>query len=159
MKKSKNNNIILGFGYWVFEFGFSWCKGKVITDLYLVFLKEGMSHPNFDLFLTSTNAILAGNSNRAWVPLLCSSFWPAYLLNTTAVHYCQLCHITSMICKARNLWFFFFSLLFSCSQVINFLKQKHHWAVSCPLAHLSFCLQFLFQNDGSNSIIISHHLS
>ena len=30
MKKSKNNNIILGFGYWVFEFGFSWCKGKVI---------------------------------------------------------------------------------------------------------------------------------
>ena len=29
MKKSKNNNIILGFGYWVFEFGFSWCKGKV----------------------------------------------------------------------------------------------------------------------------------
>ena len=22
-KKSKNNNIILGFGYWVFEFGFS----------------------------------------------------------------------------------------------------------------------------------------
>ena len=21
MKKSKNNNIILGFGYWVFEFG------------------------------------------------------------------------------------------------------------------------------------------
>ena len=31
MKKSKNNNIILGFGYWVFEFGFSWCKGKVIN--------------------------------------------------------------------------------------------------------------------------------
>ena len=30
MKKSKNDNIILGFGYWVFEFGFSWCKGKVI---------------------------------------------------------------------------------------------------------------------------------
>ena len=30
MKKSKNNNIILGFGYWVFEFGFSWCKWKVI---------------------------------------------------------------------------------------------------------------------------------
>ena len=30
MKKSKNNNIILGFGYWVFEFGLSWCKGKVI---------------------------------------------------------------------------------------------------------------------------------
>ena len=29
MKQSKNNNIILGFGYWVFEFGFSWCKGKV----------------------------------------------------------------------------------------------------------------------------------
>ena len=29
MKKSKNNNIILGFGYWVLEFGFSWCKGKV----------------------------------------------------------------------------------------------------------------------------------
>ena len=29
MKKSKNNNIILGFGYWVFEFGVSWCKGKV----------------------------------------------------------------------------------------------------------------------------------
>ena len=32
MKKSKNNNIILGFGYWVFEFGFNWCKGKVICD-------------------------------------------------------------------------------------------------------------------------------
>ena len=28
MKKSKNNNTILGFGYWVFEFG---CKGKVIS--------------------------------------------------------------------------------------------------------------------------------
>ena len=34
MKKSKNNNIILGFGYWVFEFGFSWCKGKVISFQY-----------------------------------------------------------------------------------------------------------------------------
>ena len=32
MKKSKNNNIILDFGYWVFEFGFSWCKGKVINS-------------------------------------------------------------------------------------------------------------------------------
>ena len=32
MKKPKNNNIILGFGYWVFEFGFSWCKGKVICQ-------------------------------------------------------------------------------------------------------------------------------
>ena len=32
MKNSKNNNIILGFGYWVFEFGFSWCKGKIIND-------------------------------------------------------------------------------------------------------------------------------
>ena len=31
MKKSKNNNIILGFGYWVFEIGFSWCKGKIIS--------------------------------------------------------------------------------------------------------------------------------
>ena len=30
MKNSKNNNIILGFGYWVLEFGFSWCKGKII---------------------------------------------------------------------------------------------------------------------------------
>ena len=59
-----------------------------------------MSHTNFDLFPTSTNAILAGNSNRAWVPLLCSSFWPAYLLNTTAVHCCQFCQITSMICKS-----------------------------------------------------------
>ena len=36
MKKSKNNNIILGFGYWVFEFGFSWCKGKVIWDTFCV---------------------------------------------------------------------------------------------------------------------------
>ena len=37
MKKSKNNNIILGFGYWVFEFGFSWCKGKVICLLHNLF--------------------------------------------------------------------------------------------------------------------------
>ena len=27
--------IILGFGYWVFEFGFSWCKGKV--NYFLIF--------------------------------------------------------------------------------------------------------------------------
>ena len=32
-------------------------------------------------------------------------------------------------------------------------------AVSCPLADLSFRLPVLFQNDGSSSIIISHHLS
>ena len=30
MKKSKNNNIILGFSFWVLVFGFSWCKGKII---------------------------------------------------------------------------------------------------------------------------------
>ena len=30
MKKSKNNNIILGLSYWFYEFGFSWCKGKII---------------------------------------------------------------------------------------------------------------------------------
>ena len=31
MKKSKNNNIILGFSFWFYEFGFSWCKGKIIN--------------------------------------------------------------------------------------------------------------------------------
>ena len=36
MKKSKNNNIILGFGHWVFEFGFSWCKGKVTSFLFFI---------------------------------------------------------------------------------------------------------------------------
>ena len=27
-----HEKIILGFGYWVLEFGFSWCKGKIIYD-------------------------------------------------------------------------------------------------------------------------------
>ena len=31
MKKSKNKNIILGFSFWIYEFGFSWCKGKIIN--------------------------------------------------------------------------------------------------------------------------------
>ena len=34
--KSKNKNIILGFGCWIFEFGFSWCKGKVINYLLMM---------------------------------------------------------------------------------------------------------------------------
>ena len=45
MKKSKNNNIILDFGYWVFEFGFSWCKGKVIDFLLTILALELPNKP------------------------------------------------------------------------------------------------------------------
>ena len=50
MKNSKNNNIILGFGYWVLEFGFSWCKGKIISSI--PFLMRFVALQNKNLFLT-----------------------------------------------------------------------------------------------------------
>ena len=53
MKKSKNNNIILGFGYWVFEFGFSWCKGKVNSKQ-----KRVSTNKKYFLFRSPTIALL-----------------------------------------------------------------------------------------------------
>ena len=41
MKKSKNNNIILGFSFWVLVFGFSWCKWKIIRVMYLCWHSGG----------------------------------------------------------------------------------------------------------------------
>ena len=70
-----------------------------------------------------------------------------FFLNLHA-NYAMIMHSRTHSSKSKN-----------STSTLAYLQKLYLGPFSCPLAHLSFHLSVLFQNDGSSSIIISHHLS